>query len=291
MSSSIGSSGALGLLGLGDTDCAMAGGRCCRRCCDRYKVLLAENPSSRGARLAVKTVEKTKMSRDDQQHVAWTTFWRHQHYRHCLPLPNYVKQPHPHFTPAYKYLDNTQTTTTTIMDPEDGDGDLGSAFGLGSVLAEAGVDQAALNAFLERTEGRDSREMAAVAETAGEGKFMDDVSEGSLPDENDEDRMSRAREQAAIKANEERWARRAAAELSGEAATERKRKQRRREGAKKEKVVETVWPDYAPGTVLKMTEVFYETPAARKSRDAALVAKKRKLLAGPAREQCEDGVV
>lgn len=175
-------------------------------------------------------------------------------------------------------------------DNEDGSDALGGAFGLGSVLADVGVDQAALNAFLERTEGRDSREMAAVIETEGQDKFMDDVSEGSLPDENDEDRVSRAREQAAIKANEERWARRAAAEMSGEANQERerrKRKQKRREEAKKEKIVETVWPDYAPGTVLKMTEVFYETPAARKSRDAALVAKKRKLLAGPTREQCE----
>lgn len=176
---------------------------------------------------------------------------------------------------------------------EDGNDALGSAFGLGSILAEVGVDQNALNNFLERTEGRQGRDMAAAIEEAGEDKFMDDVSEGELPDENDEDRASRAREQAAIKSNQERWARRAAAEMNGDAAKERerrKRKQQRREEAKKGRIVESVWPDYKPGTLLKMTEVFYETPAARKSREQALVAKKRKLLQGMAHEECEWGL-
>jgi transcription initiation factor TFIID subunit 1 len=170
----------------------------------------------------------------------------------------------------------------------DEDDTLGSAFGLGSVLAEVGVDEAALNAFLERTEGKNSRALEAAIQQ-GDEKYMDDVSDGELPEENAEDRAARAREQAAIKANEERWARRAAAELAGTGPTEKeKRRRRQAERAAAEKdVVRTVWPEFRQGTVLKMSEVFYETPAARAEVVAGLMKKKRRLLDGLPRETCE----
>ncbi|BEJ18121.1 hypothetical protein CspHIS471_0703980 [Cutaneotrichosporon sp. HIS471] len=167
----------------------------------------------------------------------------------------------------------------------DEDDTLGSAFGLGSVLAEVGVDEAALNAFLERTEGKSSRALEAAIQE-GDEKYMDDVSDDELPAENDEDKEARAREQAAIKANEERWARRAAAELAPQKDKEKeKRRKRQAERAAAGKdVVGSVWPDFRQGTVLKMSEVFYETPAAREAVAAGLLKKKRRLLDGLPRE-------
>lgn len=170
----------------------------------------------------------------------------------------------------------------------DEDDTLGSAFGLGSVLAEVGVDAASLNAFLERTEGKASLDMEAAIEEANT-KFMDDVSDDELPDETPEDRAARQREQAAIRANEERWARRAAAEMAGgEGSGEAKRRKRQAERAQKEKdVVANVWPEFKQGTILRMSEVFYESPAARMASAAALLKKKRRLLDGPPHESCE----
>lgn len=170
---------------------------------------------------------------------------------------------------------------------DDNDDALGSAFGLGAVLAEVGVDSASLNAFLERTEGAGARDMAAAVDT-DEGKFMDDVSEASLPDESADDKAARIREQAAIKAEEERWARRAAAELAGTAAgpsAEAKKKRRQREEGEKD-LIKRAWPDYAPGTMLKMSEIFYETPGDLLSLNATLLGKKRRLLSGLPHEEC-----
>lgn len=166
----------------------------------------------------------------------------------------------------------------------DEDDTLGSAFGLGSVLAEVGVDAAALDAFLERTEGKTSRDMEAAMEQA---KFMDDVSDDDLPDESPEDKEAREREKDAIKANEERWARRAAAEMAGESGEARRRKRQAERAQKEKDVVANVWPEFKRGTVLKMTEIFYETPAAQMAAAAAQLKKKRRMIEGPSHEQCE----
>jgi len=158
---------------------------------------------------------------------------------------------------------------------------LGSAFGLGGVLAEIGVESSALSAFLERTEGRASRDLAAAIEVEAEAddKFMDDVSEASLPDENDEDRQARIREQAAIKAEEDRWARRAAAEMAGTAGPSLAEKKKRRQREETEKdLLKKVWPDFQQGTLLRMSEIFYETPADRMNWANSLLKKKRRLL-------------
>lgn len=167
----------------------------------------------------------------------------------------------------------------------EGDDDvLGSAFGLGSVLADVGVDANALSAFLEKTEGKRSRDIEQALEE--EGQYMDDVSDDGLPEETEEDKQARRREQAAIKAEEERWARRAANDLKAMPTDADKRRRQKREETEKDRVM-TVWPDYKPGTMLKMSEVFYETPAAAQSRRAGILKKKRRLLEGPPKEERE----
>ncbi|WOO83710.1 Putative transcription initiation factor TFIID subunit [Vanrija pseudolonga] len=171
---------------------------------------------------------------------------------------------------------------------------LGSAFGLGNVLAQVGVgvDSEALSAFLERAGerggGSSSRELAAAIEQDDEDKFMDDVSEASLPDENPEDEEARRREQAAIKAEEERWARRAAAEIAGlknEGDAEREARKKRQREERERNLVLSVWPDFKQGVPLKMSEVFYDTPAARSAFSAAALKKKRRLLTGLPHEE------
>lgn len=167
----------------------------------------------------------------------------------------------------------------------EGDDDvLGSAFGLGSVLADVGVDANALSAFLEKTEGKRSRDIEAALEE--EGQYMDDVSDDGLPEETEEDKQARRREQAAIKAEEERWARRAANDLKAMPTDADKRRRQKREETEKDRVM-AVWPDYKPGTMLKMSEVFYDTPAASQSRRAGILKKKRRLLEGPPKEECK----
>lgn len=177
---------------------------------------------------------------------------------------------------------------------------LGSAFGLGNVLAQVGVgvDSAALSAFLERSGegggGSSSRELAAAIEEDDEDKFMDDVSEASLPDENPEDKEARRREQAAIKAEEARWARRAAAEIAGlknEGDIEREARKKRQREERERNLVFSVWPDFKQGVPLKMSEVFYDTPAARSAFSAAALKKKRRLLTGLPHEECKSLVV
>jgi hypothetical protein len=157
---------------------------------------------------------------------------------------------------------------------------LGSAFGLGGILAEIGVESGALSAFLERTEGgAASRDLAAAIEKDSEDKFMDDVSDASLPDETEEDREARAREQAAIKAEEDRWARRAAAEMAGvDGLSLAERKKRRQREETEKDLVKKVWPDFAQGTLLRMSEIFYETPADKINYTNTLLKKKRRLL-------------
>lgn len=176
------------------------------------------------------------------------------------------------------------------MDNDNDDDVLGSAFGLGSVLAQVGVDSVSLSAFLERTEGAASRDLAAAIENEQEDKFMDDVSEASLPDESSEDKEARIREQAAIKAEEERWARRAAAELAGTStagpSAEAKKKRRQRESTEND-LIKRAWPDFQQGSVLKMSEIFYETPGDLISINTAVLSKKRRLLTGLPHEECE----
>lgn len=159
---------------------------------------------------------------------------------------------------------------------------LGSAFGLGKVFADIGVevDSNALSAFLEREEGAASRDIAEVIQADdADDKFMDDVSEGSLEEERAEDREARRREQAAIKAEEARWARRAAAEMAGlgPSLADRKKKREREEEGHKD-ILKKIWPDFSHGKLLKMSEIFYETPADRANYANNLVKRKRRIV-------------
>ncbi|WRT63957.1 uncharacterized protein IL334_000884 [Kwoniella shivajii] len=154
-------------------------------------------------------------------------------------------------------------------------GSVGS-FGLSSVLASAGIDINSLGSFLGEGSGTSSRQIAEIEAEDNEDKYEDDISDDGLPAENDEDTEARKREQEARKREEERWIRKGM-ELAME-ADKGKGKGKLMDGmgkSKKEKELDqlrTIWPGFEKGKRLRMSEIFYETPADRK----AILLQKRK---------------
>jgi hypothetical protein len=147
-------------------------------------------------------------------------------------------------------------------------GSVGS-LGLGRLLASEGVDPNALSTLLSRTGGPSSQRFAAEVElNSDEEKYMDDVSDGELPAETEEDRISRAREQA-----EEARFRRKALEMMKAAVPAKVNTQ-----AEEEKVVKKVWPSFEKGKRIKMSQIFYETPADKREYQINLARKKRRKL-------------
>ncbi|ORY20963.1 hypothetical protein BCR39DRAFT_554452 [Naematelia encephala] len=151
-------------------------------------------------------------------------------------------------------------------EPEDVGADI-SGLGLSSVLASVGIDPS----FLDRAGVVGSSSVAnQLQEDDAEEKYMDDVSEVSLPSEGEEVKKARAAEQA----SEARF-RRQAEKMMADA--ERKKKSlKKEEGA--EQRVKRVWPDFEKGKRLKMTEVFYDTPMMRKVWAEEVSRNKRRKL-------------
>lgn len=99
---------------------------------------------------------------------------------------------------------------------------------------------------------------------------MDDVSDTELPAETAEDQQARARERA-----EEARYRRKAMEYGKRLAEEGvKVKEKKDEGDE----VKRVWPDFEKGKRLRMTEIFYETPATKQAYTVSLSRKKRRRV-------------
>ena len=149
--------------------------------------------------------------------------------------------------------------------------DLGesSSFGLNRVLASSGIDPASFSSFYSKTGGISSSAFPDVDANSDSDKYEDDVSDVELPEE----AQARDKERAAIKADEERWYRKA---MEMQKVGESKRVQ--------EKVVnemdrvKEVWPDFEKGRRLRMTEIFYETPKQRRGWETGFNRRKRQKV-------------
>ena len=171
-------------------------------------------------------------------------------------------------------LDSSCPFCTAAMEVEENDLGASSSFGLNRILASSGVDPAAFSNFLSKTGGSTSATaFADVDANSDEDRYEDDVSDAELPAENVEEIRARQREQASMRAEEERWYRRAM-------------EMQRVQGKKKvqEKVmndidmVKEVWPDFQKGRRLRMSEVFYETPKQRRGWEAGFARRKRRKV-------------
>jgi hypothetical protein len=156
------------------------------------------------------------------------------------------------------------------MDADEDDLGASSSFGLNRVLASSGIDPAAFSNFFSKS-GRSSSAFADVDANSDEDRYEDDISDAESPIENVEDVRAREREQAAAKAEEERWYRRAM-EMQRDIG---KAKVQEKVTGEMDRVRE-VWPEFEIGRRLRMTEVFYETPKQRRGWEASR-RKRRKL--------------
>ncbi|WVQ97109.1 hypothetical protein IAU59_004219 [Kwoniella sp. CBS 9459] len=164
-------------------------------------------------------------------------------------------------------------------------GSIGS-LGLTSVLASAGVDLASLGSFLGEASGTSSRQLAEVEAEDNEDKYEDDISDDELPSESKEDAAARQREQEARRREEERWIRKGMemqADLAGKGKGKAKEKTmveamgKTKEQRELEEILK-IWPGFEKGKRLRMSEVFYETPADRIALTAQ--SKKKRRLEG-----------
>ncbi|KAK8865758.1 hypothetical protein IAR55_000905 [Kwoniella newhampshirensis] len=163
------------------------------------------------------------------------------------------------------------------------DDTLGSigAFGLHSILASTGVDPSSLSAIFGEASATSSRHFAEVEAEDDDGRYEDDLSDNDLlPAENAEDVAAREREQQARKREEERWIRKGMELAQAGGPTDNpkgkgKAVDKKEQGLRK---VKKIWPDFEQGKILRMSQVFYETPADRKADESQ--RKKRRRVEG-----------
>jgi transcription initiation factor TFIID subunit 1 len=155
------------------------------------------------------------------------------------------------------------------------DEDIGGAASLGinKILLDSGVDPESFSSLFSKTGGgRSSKAFAEVEAEDDDAKFMDDVSDSEMPADTEEE----MRAKAARERDEARWYNRAM-QMQREAEVKVKEQKRK----DKEKIldvmeeVKVLWPDFAPGKRLKMSEVFYDSPAFRRALNGALGKRKR----------------
>ncbi|WWD18061.1 hypothetical protein CI109_102508 [Kwoniella shandongensis] len=164
------------------------------------------------------------------------------------------------------------------------DDTLGSigAFGLHSILASTGVDPSSLSAIFGEASATSSKHFAEVEAEDDDAKYEDDLSdEDHLPAEREEDMLAREREQEARKREEERWIRKGMELAQSQAGEGGKGKgkativDKKEEGLRK---VKKIWPEFEHGKRLRMSEVFYQTPADKQA--ITLQKKKRRKVEG-----------
>ena len=148
------------------------------------------------------------------------------------------------------------------------------ALGLGKILADSGVDPAAFNNLYSKTGGTSSNAYAGIDDGSDDdAKYMDDDVDDALPEDADAARVRQERE-----AEEERWYQRAV-EMQRKAEGKNAVAARKRKAAKREEsaleVVKRIWPEWEKGKRLKMSQVFYETPAQLRAAEVALQKAKR----------------
>lgn len=157
-----------------------------------------------------------------------------------------------------------------------------SSLGLHRILQQAGVDVSTLNSVYDTSDGRNgdsaTRALAELdASDDDDAKFMDDVSVS----ENEEEVQERQVRQAKEEQERQRYIRRA---LQMQKEVRAKPLNAKEIAAEK---VKKVWSDWERGQRLRMTEVFYDTPAMQKERERELVQAKRRKLAHHSPTECE----
>lgn len=144
---------------------------------------------------------------------------------------------------------------------------LGS-LGLGRILASAGIDPSSIGSFLGDA-GQSSKELTQVELDEDDAKFEDDISDDELPEEGEEERRQREIDQEARKREQERWMRKGLEmmkkSMEQQQTKDKKGKQKADDGKTQEQrdleEARKIWPDFDKGKRLRMSEIFYETPA------------------------------
>jgi hypothetical protein len=178
------------------------------------------------------------------------------------------------------------------MDSDDEEVGSVSALGLGNILASAGIDVSGegFSSLFNKTGGSSKQQLLDIG-SGDEDGYEDDLDLDETPEEQEANRRAKEREEAVRQAEEDKWVRRAMADQAsqgqgrkaGPGVREKDEKQRKKE--RDEKRAMEIWPEFRQGTTLKMSEIWYETPAARVARQVALERKKKRKLE-PATE-CE----
>ena len=171
------------------------------------------------------------------------------------------------------------------------DEDIGGvdALGFNKILQDVGIDlntSGLSSVFGSNAEagGSGSRSAFASLDNNADDDKYEDISDSELPEDSDAQQVREKR----LK-DEERWYRKAMAMQakaeSGDAVARRKRKAAKR-GETAIDTVGRIWPEWEKGKRLRMSEVFYQTPATTKALEAELRRRKRGERERVERESC-----
>lgn len=161
---------------------------------------------------------------------------------------------------------------------------LGS-LGLGRILASAGIDPSSIGSFLGDA-GQSSKELTQVELDEDDAKFEDDISDDELPEEGEEERRQREIDQEARKREQERWMRKGLEmmkkSMEQQQTKDKKGKQKADDGKTQEErhleEARKIWPDFDKGKRLRMSEIFYETPADVRAFEAKRKKRKTEMV-------------
>ena len=160
------------------------------------------------------------------------------------------------------------------METEEDDFGAVSSLGLNRILADSGIDPAAFSSFFSKTGGGQSSSAFAQVEVEDDPeKYEDDVSDSELPAESAEEAQLRRKRAA----EEDRWYRRARdMQRRAEGGAEKRKRKQAQMAVGLEEQVKRIWPEFEMGKRLKMSEVFYETPAQVKNLEVVLGKNKKR---------------
>lgn len=160
---------------------------------------------------------------------------------------------------------------------------LGS-LGLSRILASAGIDPSSIGSFLGDA-GQSSKELTQVELDEDDAKFEDDISDDELPEEGEEERRQREIDREARKREQERWMRKGL-EMMKKSMEQQQTKEKKGKKADDGKTQEErdleearkIWPDFDKGKRLRMSEIFYETPADVRALEAKRKKRKTEMV-------------
>lgn len=119
-----------------------------------------------------------------------------------------------------------------------------------------------------------------------DAKFEDDISDDELPEEGEEERRQREIDQEARKREQERWMRKGLEmmkkSMEQQQTKDKKGKQKADDGKTQEErdleEARKIWPDFDKGKRLRMSEIFYETPADVRASEAKRKKRKTEMV-------------